>query len=81
MCTENMLQRHCGKLTQWVAGIEGKGIDMAKPKVRVQVSGYIEIVRESFDRIMGYEDPHAGLVYAIHMGYTDASNLEFTLPD
>jgi hypothetical protein len=68
---------HCGRLVQWLAGIEGKGIDMLLPKVKIKVSGYIEITQESFDVIMGYDDPHTGLVYGIHMGYTDATNLEF----
>lgn len=75
--TDNKIMRHCGKLTQWVQGIEGKGIDMASPKVKIKVSGYIEMSQEAFDTILGYEDPHTGLVYGIHMGYTNASNLEF----
>jgi hypothetical protein len=75
--SEDVLLRHCHKLVQWVQGIEGKGINMASPKVKVKVSGYIEMSQESLDTILGYNDPHTGLVYAIHMGYTVASNLEF----
>lgn len=79
--TENTIMTHCGKLTQWVAGLDGKGIDMGSPKVKVKVSGYIEISQESLDTILGYDNPHTGLVYAIHIGYTDASNLDFELEE
>jgi len=68
---------HCNKLVQWLSGIEGKGVNMSEKKVKVKVSGYIEIQRESLETIMKYDDPHMGLVYAIHMGYTNASNLVF----
>lgn len=77
--SEDRLLRHCGKLVQWVQGIEGKGVDMDSPKVRIKVSGYIEMSQESLDLILGYNDPHRGLVYGIHMGYTEAKHLEFEL--
>lgn len=69
--------KHCNRLTQWVKGIEGKGINMASPMVKVKVSGYIEMSQESLDVILGHNDPHTGLVYSIHMGYVQAGNLEF----
>jgi hypothetical protein len=75
--SEDVLLKHCHRLVQWIKGIEGKGINMASPKVRIKVSGHIEMSQESLNTIMEYNDPHTGLVYAIHMGYVDASNLEF----
>lgn len=52
-------------------------------KVKIKISGYIEMSQEDLDRLLiSYEaDQHTGLVYAIHMGYTDASNLEFDIED
>jgi len=38
--SEDVLLRHCHRLVQWIQGIEGKGIDMASPKIRIKVSGY-----------------------------------------
>jgi len=75
--TEDPITKHCDKLTQWIQGIEGKGINMNSPRVKIKVSGYIEMSQESLDTILGYTDPHTGLVQGIHMGYTDASKLEF----
>ena len=50
-------------------------------KVKIKVSGYIEMSEENLSSVLeSYgEDPHMGLVYSIHMGYTDASNLEFDI--
>jgi hypothetical protein len=75
--SEDVLLKHCHKLVQWVKGIEGKGIDMTSPMVKIKVSGYLEMSQESLDTVLGYEDPHTGLVYSIHMGYVNASNLAF----
>jgi len=75
--TEETFLKHCGRLTQWVAGIEGKGVNMNSPIVKIKVSGYIEMSQENLDRIMTHTDQHTGLVYSIHMGYVDASGLEF----
>jgi hypothetical protein len=81
--TDNGYERHCGKLTKLVEGIEGKGVNMDSPRVTIRVNGYIEMSRENLDRVLAsYEsNPHMGLVYSIHMGYTDASGLEFDLPE
>jgi hypothetical protein len=46
--------------------------------MRVKVEGYIEMSVENFNVIMSHNDPHTSLVYSIHMGYVDASELEFT---
>lgn len=81
MYTENTLLKHCGKLTQWVRGIEGKGVDMNSPMVKIKVSGYIEMSKENLNIILGYEDAHTGMVYSIHMGYVKAENLEFDIPE
>jgi hypothetical protein len=64
-------------LTSWLSGIEGKGIDMSSPIVKIKVSGYITMTKENLDNILAYDDPHTGLVYSIHMGYCNPSNLEF----
>ena len=50
-------------------------------KVKIKVSGYIEMGEKDIETIQGYEDPHTGLVYSIHMGYVDASNLEFEVEE
>ena len=78
MYTRSTTLKHCGRLTQWVEGIEGKGVNMESRKVKVLVSGYIEVREEELDKILAYDDPHRGLVFSIPMGYVDASNLEFT---
>ena len=75
--TDNPMLKHCNKLMQWVKGIPGKGLDMTSPKVKIKVSGYIEMTQENLDTLLSHSDPHMGIVYAIHMAYTDASNLEF----
>ena len=81
MLTHNTTLRHCDILTQWVAGTDGKGINMKNSTVKIKVSGYIEMSQENLTRLLeSYEaDPHMGLIYAIPMGYTDASNLEFEI--
>lgn len=77
--SENVLLIHCEKLTQWVEGIEGKGINMGSIKVKIKVSGYIEMSQENFNRILEVYnyDSHIGMVNAIPMGYVNASNLDF----
>ena len=75
--SEDVLLKHCDKLAQWVQGIEGKGIDMNSPRVRIKVSGYIEMSQESLNTILESDYPHTGLVYSVHMGYTDTQGLEF----
>jgi hypothetical protein len=44
-------------------------------------SGYIEMSQKDLDTILSYNDPYTGLVYSISMGYVEANNLEFDLPD
>lgn len=84
VCGENLLTEdttlfHCDKLTQWVNGLDGKGIDMSSPKVKINVSGYITMSQENLERILSYEEnyQHTALVYSLHMGYVDSSNLVF----
>jgi hypothetical protein len=55
-----------------------KEVNMAEKKVKIKVSGYLEMSQENFDMLMSHDDQHTSLIYAIHMGYTDASTLEFT---
>ena len=81
MYTENTFLKCCGRLTQWINGIEGKGVDMDSPKVKIKVSGYLEMSQENLDRLMTHSDPHTGLVYSIHMGYCDASHIDFDVPE
>ncbi len=50
---------------------------MKDKKIKIKVSGHIEMSLENFALIMSHPDPHTSLVYAIHMGYSDASQLEF----
>lgn len=83
VCDKNILTEdttlfHCGKLTQWVNGNDGRGIDMDSPMIKVHISGYVEISQENLERILSYDDPHTGLVYSLHMGYVKTDNLEFT---
>jgi hypothetical protein len=70
-------------LTQWVRGIDGKGINMNSPMVKIKVEGFIEMSEENLKIILGYgpESIHTGLVYSIHMGYVDSKGLEFDIPD
>lgn len=51
--------------------------------VKIKVSGYIEMSQENLERVLEvyHADAHMGLVYSIHMGYTDASNLEFDIEE
>lgn len=77
MYTEDTMLRHCGKLTQWIAGIEGKGVNMNSPIVKIKVSGWIEMSQENLDTLLTHDDQHTSLVYSIHMGYVDATNLDF----
>jgi len=77
--TEDMMLRHCGRLTQWVAGLEGKGIDMKSPMIKIQVSGEIEMSQEALNGLLAQNDPHKAIVDALHMGYIKSSGLEFEL--
>jgi hypothetical protein len=79
--SENVIERHCGKLVQHIQGIEGKGIDMNSPIVRVKVSGYISMTEETLEDYLTRNDPHMSLVYALHMGFVDTSKLTFEIPD
>lgn len=81
MYTEDVLLKHCGKLTQWIKGIEGKGVNMSSPMVKIHVSGYVEMSQENLDTILKYDDPHIGLVYSLHMGFVSTGKLEFSVPD
>lgn len=71
------------KCCEGIIKLEGIGDNMKEKKVRIKVSGYIEMSQESYNRIKnGYgEDLHMGLVYSMHMGYTDTKGLEFITPD
>ena len=53
---------------------------MKEKKVKIKVTGYIEMSQENLDILLSHEDPHMSLVYSIHMGFVDASNLEFDTP-
>lgn len=50
---------------------------MSEKKVKIHVTGYIEMTQENLDVLMSHEDPHTSLIYAVHMSYVDATNLEF----
>ncbi len=73
----NMNARHCGVLSQWISGVEGKGINVNSPKIKIQLGGYIEMSEENLQAILSYDDPHQGLIWAIHMGYCDSGNVTF----
>lgn len=77
MYTTSMIERHCDRLTQWIDGIEGKGIDMEETRYRVKVEGYMVLRESDLNRALESDDPHMALVYALPMGYCDASGLEF----
>lgn len=79
--SDNATEKHCGRLTQWVSGIEGKGVNMSSPKIKIEVGGYIEMSLEDLERVLNYTDSHKGLVYSIHMGFCNSDNLTFTPPD
>lgn len=79
--SEDVTERHCGKLTQWVSGIDGRGVDMSSPKIKITVSGCVEMSLEDLQRILGYPDIQQGLICSLHMGYCNSDNLDFTLPD
>jgi hypothetical protein len=50
---------------------------VSSEKVKIKVSGYIEMSRENLDTILGYPDPHIGLVFCLHMGFVNSDNLDF----
>ena len=75
--TEDTFLRCCNKLTSWVAGIEGVGIDMGEKTVKIKVSGFVLISEGNLERLLAYSDQHMGILYALHMSYCDASGLEF----
>lgn len=75
--SENTMLKHCGTMVQWINGIEGKGIDMNSPMVKIHITGYIEMSQENLDTILTHEDPHTSLVYSLHMGYVNAKELTF----
>ena len=77
MYSEDVHLRHCGKMVQWINGIEGKGIKMDSPMVKIHVTGYIEMSQENLDTILTHEDPHTSLIYSMHMGYVNAKELTF----
>lgn len=54
---------------------------MKEEKVRIKVSGYIEMSKENLDTIMKYPDPHIGMIFCLHMGFVDSDNLDFEIPD
>lgn len=78
MYSEETFLKHCGKMVQWINGIEGKGVNnMESPVVKIHVSGWIEMSQENLNNLMAYDDPHQGLLYSLHMGYCESSNLVF----
>ena len=77
MYSEDITLKHCRRLVQWIKGIEGIGIDMNSPMMKIHVTGYIEISQENLDTILSHEDPHTSLIYSIHMGYCNAKELTF----
>ena len=77
MYSEEVYLKHCGRMVQWVNGIEGKGVDMSSPLVKIHVSGYIEMSQENIDTILTHDDPHTSLIYSVHMGYVNAKELIF----
>lgn len=81
MYTKDQTLKHCGTLTQWVSGIDGKGVDMNSPRVRIEVTGYIEIPRENLDVLMKFENPHRGLVESLPLGYVKIKGLDFHIPE
>jgi hypothetical protein len=57
---------------------------MAKPKsdkVRIAVSGYVEVKRSDLNEILKYDDPFAGLIQGMAMGFVNVDNLEFDLEE
>lgn len=50
---------------------------MSDSKVKINVSGYLEMSKENFNILLSHDDPHTSIIYAIHMSYVNASNLEF----
>ena len=54
---------------------------MSEKKVRIKVSGYVEMSQENLNILLEHTDPHTSLVYSIHMGYVDATNLDFDIPE
>lgn len=77
MYSEDVHFKHCGRMAQWINGIEGRGIDMESPMVKIHVTGYIEMSQENLDTILTHDDPHTSLIYSIHMGYVNAKELTF----
>lgn len=71
----------CGVSRKWSDYERGNSVK--EKKVRIEVSGYIEMSEEAYNRVKeAYsENLHMGLVYSIHMGYTDTRGLEFDTPD
>lgn len=81
MYTKDQTLKHCGTLTQWVSGIDGKGVARDSPRVRIEVKGFIEIPRENLDVVLRLDNPHRGLVDCLHFGYVKSKGLEFKVPE
>lgn len=69
---------HCHNVLEW----KGDNIMLGK-KVKIAVSGYVEMTEGALDNVLeSYkENLHMGLLYSLHMGYCDATALEFDVPD
>ena len=79
--TTSKISKHCGTLTQWITGVEGIGVNMNSPKIRIEVKGFIEVPRENLDVVLRLDDPHRGLVDCLHFGYVKSKGLEFEIPE
>lgn len=78
---------HCGRLTQWVEGIpklreemKGKSIK-SSDRIKIRVSGYIEIERGILSKILKSGDPFGGLINSMSQEFVNVDNLEFDLQD
>lgn len=73
--TENTILKHCNKLTEWILGIEGKGVNMESRKVKLFISGHVIMTEENLNNLLAYGDSTQAILYALHMPYVDTENL------
>lgn len=73
VCRERFIDRdctlsHCDKLTQWISEAEAEEnekIDIKEKIVKVLVGGYITMKEKDYNIVMGYDDPHTGIIMSI----------------
>lgn len=50
---------------------------MSEKKVKIKVGGHIEMSQENLEIFFTHADPHMSILYSLHTGCVDASNMTF----